>query len=273
MTLRELFRNSAELLWQHPRLLLPVLLADVVKFVLISVEKPARIATIHALSAQSVFGGYGGPETISWPIALVAIMMRSLTYFVCIMGYVVALGILVNWVPRAQKADSLLWIWPRGMRTVSFLLLSCMLLFTVLASITSWLAWNVLGASSNSINVGFAFAAMIATTVFGWFVYSFVRENGNVDAPEASRWQSCFLLLAGVALGIALSAEVLHEGSRDEGLFLLFHQKFGWAIGLFLSLISAIPFALSFVAMSLRSHDTEIATSSVGESECFESVG
>lgn len=273
MTFGSLLRRSVELLWQHPRLLLPVLLADGMKYVLLATEKPARIAVEAALLPRSVLGGYGGAERMSGNVVLIAGVMNWTTYFICILGYVVALGILVNWVPLVQKGEtsSLAWRWPHMMRTVSFLLLGCMFLFAFLAAVMSWFTNGISEGSATGFYVAFACAAMTASAVFGWFVYPFVCANGAGDLPEASRLQSMLLLLAGVALSLAMSAEVLHESGRDVGLNLLLHQQVRWVIGLFLSLLAAIPYALSFVGMSLRSDQVEMVSSPlVGEDECFE---
>ena len=56
MTLRRVFRETAELFWRVPWLWVPVLLADVCKYVTLTAAAPLRGAVIPL----SVLGRYGG---------------------------------------------------------------------------------------------------------------------------------------------------------------------------------------------------------------------
>lgn len=262
-----------ELLWQQQRLLLPVLLADGVKFVLLAAEKPARIAVETALLPRSVLGGYGGPEPLPGHVVLVAGVMNWTTYFVCMLGYVVALGILADWVPRVEQGDtsSIHWKWPQSLRNVSLLLLFCMACFFVTASVASWAAGTLAAENPYAFYAAFAFAAGVASLIFAWFASPFIRANGAGASQAASRVQSTFLLFAAVVLSLAIESEVLHEIGRDSGLGVLAHTNAGWLVNLFFSWVAAIPYAVSFVGMSLRSDHTEMIASPVtGEDECFE---
>ncbi|SDF98258.1 hypothetical protein [Terriglobus roseus] len=272
MTLRELFSKSAELLWQNPRLLLPVLLADGVKFVLSAVEKQATGVVIRALLPKSVLGGYAGPARMPASIWMAVGAMNLVTYLVCIMGFVAALGLFADWVPRVQigSEEPLVWRWPQRLRKPLLSLLGCTVLFVALQYSLFAMADVIHWRGKFSLYTLLALSVGAASAVFGASLHSFVDVNGATGKPMASRWQFALLLLFGFALSEVLSGEILLETGRDEGLNLLLHQPVGWLIGLFLSLLSAIPFAWSFVGMSLRSEHTEMATSSVGENECFE---
>ncbi|MEK6397091.1 MAG: hypothetical protein V4734_03305 [Terriglobus sp.] len=253
---------------------MPVLLADGVKYVLSAGEKQATGVVMRALLPKSVLGGYAGTDHIPSSIWMVVGAMNFVTYVVCVMGFVVALGILADWVPQVQSlkaTDSLLWRWPHGLKKALSYLVVCTLLFFVLFY-CSFTVPDMLHSHSDVVSyVLLGTSEGAASLLFGWLLYPVVVARDQMKAQEASRWQFAFFLLVSFVLSSVLGGEMLHEAKRDEGLNLLLSQRVGWLIGLFLSLISAIPYAVSFVGMSLRSDHTEMVSSPVaGEDECFE---
>lgn len=263
--MRNLFRRTSELFWQHPILWLPILIADFCKFLLTYFQTliTHQIAFAIVRGHRSVLGGApdppANPATAILKASLISAPFTWGTYFLGICLYVAAIFIVFKLVGDFVKDEKptpseIFSIIVHRKRSIFSLSIKALALFAMAAIMTAALAsWIVGNQNSSAMQASIYLTALIFYSAIAWFLVPTIIST--LCSPRLSEKQSIFnarlssVLTVAVSLLIALflqtaeRASITRQPSQSE-LMRLIIEMTG-------SLLTAFPYVALSITLSL----------------------
>jgi len=268
MSVRQVWRETAALFWEYPRLWLPVLGADLLSFLLIRLQKFVTHELIKhlLLGPSSVFGGGQSLPESSWRVltlkaATLGAPFVWATYFLATVLYTTALFMMAAFVRdirQSQRCDFRLALEFAGTHRrlivrFSLMMLGLFVLATLIFAITSQIG-DGSPALTSPILFAYGYTALIYICIaYGMAPVAMRRISAGEPRPltEQSRRTSRILAIP-IALTSPLLGWLLPYVERSlvaEHLLNNFLARS--ALELVLSLISALPYVVLFIALTL----------------------
>jgi hypothetical protein len=271
MSVRQVWRETAALFWEHPVLWLPVLGADLTSFFLTKLQKYVSHALIYhlLLGPASVFGdtrSLPGPSSngIVFKAAVLGSALQWSTHFAQIILYTIALfttAALVRNISRHESASLLSSVQLVGSQSRTILALSLKVLgmVTLLAiTLGTVIAFTIAQAQKHMVHLPSGAMYLLIVPAFCSIAYLAapiaIRQIGAMAlktlTPESKRNERIFAVLTVVvssALGYCLP---YIEGSFTAEPFFSSTPAVT-TLGAIVSLLVALPYVVLFIALTL----------------------
>jgi hypothetical protein len=268
MSVRQVWRETAALFWEYPLLWLPVLGADLLSFLLIRAQKFVTHELINhlLLPPASVFGGGQSLPESSWrALTLKAATLGAPflwgTYFLATVLYTTALfmtAAFVRDIKQSQRCDFRLALEFAGRRRrlivrFSLMMLGLFVLAALIFAITPQIGDRPLALTSPAA-FAYGYTAMACICIAYWMSPVAMRRisaEGPRPLTEQSRSASRIFAIP-IALASLLLAGLLPYLERSlaaEHLLKNFLARS--ALEVVLSLVSALPYVVLFIALTL----------------------
>ena len=256
--MKELWRKTADIFWQHPIVWLPVIAADLMGFFVIQIQTwvtRSLIVWLVARSHRSVLGGVPEPMTNAESLGLTFLLapLSWARYLICILLYIAAYFVVARFVYVAIDGDriKLSWRWAKKQQVVIFavkMLILCAGTFALIMWVLSLSGGNNLLKTSTSI---WAFSFVVSFVV----VYIMMPSGLLLLSPDAfksdalrklklSRISGLLAAFTSVVIGAFCSQVAEASAARNHVGSSLWMQAVG-------SLLTALPYCPLFIALSL----------------------
>jgi hypothetical protein len=266
--MRNLLKRASYLFWQYPRLWLPVLAAEVLKYWIFVVDRAGERAVRLALTPHSVLGGQLEPPRgfaqLKIAVATGAIFWPAL--FIGVVLYMAALGIVAHslWHMDANHGSvlRLQWIKPAKLFRYSAAMIGRCLLAAVVWLLMLALLMVVFHLHRNSFSQAGLYGAGGGLAVCcALFAYSPIRAFllSNLMRPSATvppirygpRIAATVVIVAFIFLDYILGYFCNHVINPIQSAHHLFGSYIHHAMYMLTSLITAIPFIFGMIVFIL----------------------
>lgn len=279
--MQTLWRKTSELFWQYPILWLPILIADILQFLLLQFQRLVnqRIVAFVAEGPRSVLGGPpdppANPYLATMKAGLLAAPLSAGIYLLCVCLYVAGLLITARLVQTCLEGDNLKLkaTTSEVVRTskARILVLSIKILslfifgFLLFTQIDSGFSQFT---TVSGRNVGYAFA-IILTAITGYIltpaVMRVLQPSQPVSAADLgrARWAVILTTIASSVIGLSAAKAELSFFTGQPYPSALTRQT----MELVGTLFAALPYVPLAIALSLIAFDPNMHPEEIGITE------